>query len=180
MFRRVGPLVVAWSLGVIIGAAGIVGFQASGTLPPPPLATGVGETDSDLILTIRESYISRTAAQQVATVPSLVPLENVRVNILPNDRLRVLADVPFMGQRFQASALMSVGVVERRVRVQVQEAQLGTLLLPLDLDALFAQPINRELAALLEASQFEAVRVVTTSDRLVVSLASRSATATPR
>ncbi len=93
------------------------------------------------------------------------------------DRLRATGDIPFMGQRFQASAMMSVGVAERKIKLQVQEVMLGTLLLPIDLDAIFAQPINRELAQIIEDGQFDVLHVGTASDRLVLYLASRSAAA---
>jgi hypothetical protein len=172
------PVVVALVLGTLIGAAGLAGFQAYGAVPPPPLGGNLAvAADSDLVLTIREQYLSRIAAQQVASVPSLVPFENVRVNILPGDRLRATGDIPFMGQRFQASAMMSVGVAERKIKLQVQEVMLGTLLLPIDLDAIFAQPINRELAQIIEDGQFDVLHVGTASDRLVLHLASRSAAA---
>ena len=173
---RQWPLAVALLVGTLLGAAALAGFQAYGAVPPPPFRGDLAlEAGSDLVLTIREPYLSRIAAQQVAAAPSLVPFENVRVNVLPGDRLRVLADVPFMGQRFQASALMTVGVAERRIKLQVQEVLLGTLILPLDLDALFAQPINRELAQLVEDGGFEVLHVGTAADRLVLHLAARNA-----
>lgn len=176
--RRQWPLAAALLLGTLVGAAALAGFQAYGAVPPPPLGGNVAvAADSDLVLTIREQYLSRIAAQQVAMVPSLVPFENVRVNVLPGDRLRATGDIPFMGQRFQASAMMSVGVAERKIKLQVQEVMLGTLLLPIDLDAIFAQPINRELAQIIEDGQFDVLHVGTASDRLVLYLASRSAAA---
>ena len=172
---RLWPVAVALLLGAALGAAALAGFQAYGAVPPPPLRGSVAaEADSDLILTIREPYLSQIAAQQVAATPSLVPFENVRVNVLPGDRLRVLGDIPFMGQRFQASASMTVGVADRQIKLQVREVLLGTLLLPVDLDAIFAQPINRELAELVEAGGFEVLHVATAADRLVLHLAQRT------
>ena len=170
------PLAAALLVGVLLGAVSLAGFQASGAVPPPPLGGNIAlEASSDLVLTIREPYLSRIAAQQVAAAPSLVPFENVRVNVLPGDRLRVLADIPFMGQRFQASALMTVGVADGRIKLSVREALLGTLLLPVDLDAMFAQPINQELAELVEAGQFDVLHVGTAADRLVLHLSARNA-----
>jgi hypothetical protein len=163
--------VAALLVGLLLGAAGLATFQASGTVPPPPVGGNLAaETDSDFVLSVREPYLTRMAAQQAAAIQGPVPFENVRVNILPGQQLRLLADIRFMGQRFELSTLMTVGVVNRRIQLQAGEAQLGTLVLPVDLQETLAQPINRELAQLFDSGQFDVLDVATATDRLIVRL----------
>ena len=165
---------VALVLGALVGAAALATIQAYGLVSPPPVrGSGGTYADEDVVLTLREAYLGRIAADHVAAVPTLVPVENIRLNVLPGQRLRVFGDVAFFGQRWQLSALMTVGVVDRRVRLQTQEVQVGTLVLPIDVDGIVAEPINRELDALIEENQFDVIEVATTTDRLVVRLAAR-------
>ena len=162
---------LAFVAGLAIGAAVLATFQASGAIPPPPVNANVlAEASSDIILNVREPYLTKVAQQRAEATQGPVRFENPRVNVLPGDRLRVVGDVPFMGQRFQAAALMTVGVADRRVKLQVRDVQIGNLRLPMDLDAAIAQPINAELARLVEEGQFDVIDVATAEDRLVVRL----------
>ncbi len=168
-------ILLAFVCGLALGAAALATFQASGAIPPPPLEGNIlAEANSDIILNIRQPYLTKVAQQRAATTQGPVPFENPRVNVMPGQRLEVVGDVPFMGQRFQAAALMTVGVVDRRVKLQVREVHVGTLRLPIDLDAAIAQPINAELARLVEDGQFDA------EDRLVLRLVSTTPSRPPR
>lgn len=175
--KRARPFL--WALlgllvGLMLGTATLATFQASGVIAPPPIGGNLGaEAASDVVLALRQPYLSRLAAERMATVQAPIVLENVRIDVLPNERLRLLGDVPFMGQRWQAFAMMNIGVAERRIRVQVREVQVGTLVLPLDLDAVVAQPINAELARMVDESLFDVIDVATAEDRVIVRLAER-------
>ena len=85
-----------------------------------------------------------------------------------------------MGQRFQVSTLMTVGVMARRVRVDARDMQLGNLVLPIDVDGLLAQPINQELGRMIDDGQFDVAEVTTDDDRIVVRLTPTMASAAPR
>lgn len=171
--RSLAPI-VALVVGMMLGAAALATFQASGVVPQPPVGGNLSaEASSDVILNLREGYLTRLAVQRAGLAQGPIPFENVRINVLPGQRLRLLGEIPFMGQRWQASAMMTVGVVQRRIRVDVRDAQVGALLLPIDLEALVAQPLNAELARLFEDGDFDVLDVATTEDRLVVRLAAK-------
>lgn len=158
-------------VGAVLGALTLTLFQAVGAVDPPPLGLNQAlEAESDLILSVREPYLTSIAARRAAQAEGPVPFENVRVDVQPGERLIVLGDVRFMGQSFRATALMTVGVVNRRVRLRAESFHIGAIQVPIDLEQLVAEPINRELAEMFNTGQFAPIDVATSSDRLVVRL----------
>ena len=173
--------VLAFLAGALLGPLVLLLVQAMSVRPSTTVGTrGPGGSGNDLVLTIQEPYLSLIAEQRLATIPAPIRLENVRVDVLPGERLVLLADVPFMGQRFQVSTLMTVGVMARRVRVDARDMQLGNLVLPIDVDRLLAQPINQELRRMIDDGQFDVAEVTTDDDRIVVRLTPTMASAAPR
>jgi hypothetical protein len=161
-------------IGAAIGAAALATCQASGVVSPPPAGGNVAaEAESDIILTIREPYLSRLAAEQTAGLQLPVPLEDVRVDLLPGRHVRLLGNVRFMGQRVELAAPMTVAVNQRQVRLAASTLELGALAVPIDLDQLVAEPINREAARLVADGRFEVVDVTTTNDQLILRLTAR-------
>jgi hypothetical protein len=173
--------VLAFLAGALLGPLVLLLVQAMSVRPSTTVGTrGPGGSGNDLVLTIQEPYLSLIAEQRLATIPAPIRLENVRVDVLPGERLVLLADVPFMGQRFQVSTLMTVGVMARRVRVDARDMQLGNLVLPIDVDRLLAQPINQELRRMIDDGQFDVAEVTTDDDRIVVRLTPTMSSAAPR
>lgn len=158
-------------LGMLLGAALLATFQATGTLPPPPVGDGTTELESDVVLSIRESYLNRMIAERGADPATAGPIQNLQVELQPNRRLAFVGDVTVLNQRLRANAGGMVGVVDGRVQVQVDEVRVGTLRLPADLGNLVAQPINAELERLAADDHFQIVDVATATDRIVIRLA---------
>lgn len=191
-----GVLLLTLIVGGALGAAVLAGVQAFGTIPPPPIGGNLAaEASSDVILNIRQPYLTRLATQHVALLSSsggapgtTIAMENVRVDVLPAQRLRLLGETRIMGLPVQASVLATVRAERGRVQIQVPEqVEVGSFSLPaanvlggMSLDTLLAQPINAELAHLVEGSGFEVLDVATAEDRLVVRLAATPAAAPAR
>jgi len=166
--------ILAFILGAILGPAVLLMVQALSA----PRAESIGPRISaasgqDLVLTLQEPYLTSLVQQRLAAIQGPVRLENPRIDVMPGERLVLIAEVPFMGQRFEASALMAVGVVDRLVRLDAREVMLGSLVLPIDIDALLTQPINRELAQMARDGQLDVVAVTTSDDRMTVRLSPR-------
>ena len=173
--------VLAFLAGALLGPLVLLAVQALSARHSTAVGTrGPGGGGNDLVLTIQEPYLSLIAEQRLVSIPAPIRLENVRVDVLPGERLVLLADVPFMGQRFQVSTLMTVGVMARRVRVDARDMQLGNLVLPIDVDGLLAQPINQELGRMVDDGQFDVAEVTTGDDRIVVRLTPTTSSAAPR
>ena len=166
--------ILAFILGAILGPAVLLTVQALSA----PRAASIGPRISaaggqDLVLTLQEPYLSALVQQRLAAVQGPVRLENPRIDVVPGERLVLIAEVPFMGQRFEASALMAVGVVDGLARLDAREVMLGSLVLPIDIDGLLTQPINRELAQMARDGQLDVVEVTTSDDRMMVRLSPR-------
>lgn len=158
-------------LGMLLGAALLATFQATGNLPPPPVGDGTAELESDVVLSIREAYLNRVIAERASDPAAASPIQNLQVELHPNRRLAFVGDVQVFNQRLKANANGIVGVADGRIQVQVDEVQVGTLRLPAELGNLVAQPINVELERLAPDDQFRIVDVATATDRIVIRLA---------
>ena len=158
-------------LGMLLGAALLATFQATGNLPPPPVGDGTAELESDVVLSIRESYLNRAIAERAADPAAAGPIQNLQVELQPNRRLSFVGDVHVLNQQLQANASGTLGVADGRVQVVVDEVRVGNLRLPADLGRLVAEPINAELARLASDDQFRIVDVATATDRVVIRLA---------
>jgi hypothetical protein len=173
--------VLAFLAGALLGPLILLLVQALSVRPSTAVGTrGPGEGGNDLVLTLQEPYLSLAAQQRLASIPAPIRLENVRVDVLPGERVVLLGEAPFMGQRFEVSTLMTVGVVGRRVHVDAGDVQLGNLTLPIDVDGLLAQPINQELGRMVDDGQFDVAEVTTGDDRIVVRLTPTMSSAAPR
>lgn len=158
-------------LGMLLGAALLATFQATGNLPPPPLGDGTAELESDVVLSIRESYLNRVITERASDPAAASPIQNLQVELHPNRRLAFVGDVHVFNQRLRANANGAIGVADGRIQVQVDEVWVGTLRLPAELGSLVAQPINAELEHLAPGDQFRIVDVATATDRIVIRLA---------
>ena len=158
-------------LGMLLGAALLATFQATGKLPPPPVGNRNADRESDVIVSIREAYLNRMIAERTADPAQAGPVRNLQVNVQADQRLQFVGEVQVLNQRFQANADGSLGVSDGRVQVQLDEVRVGTLRLPADLGRLIAEPINAELARLVPDDQFRIVDVATVTDRIDVRLA---------
>jgi hypothetical protein len=157
--------------GTLLGMLTLTLFQGVGAVDPPPIGLNQSlEAESDLILSVRESYLTSIAASEVARLGTPIPLENVRVDVQPGQRIVVIGDGQFMGIRAPAIALMTVGIADSQVRLRAESLHFGALQLPVDLQRMVADPINQQLAQMFNASQFVPIDVATSSDRLVVRL----------
>ena len=155
-------------LGMLLGAALLATFQATGTIPPTPVGDGAAELESDIVVSVRESYLNRQIAERAAAAG---PVQNLQVELQPNRRLTFVGDVQVLNQRLRANANGSLGVSDGRVQVQVEEVRVGTLRLPADLGRVVAEPMNAELQRLAADDQFRIVDVATATDRIVIRLA---------
>ncbi|MDP8924798.1 MAG: hypothetical protein M3O34_18245 [Chloroflexota bacterium] len=164
-------LLLTLVLGMLLGAALLATFQASGSLPPPPIGDPAAELDSDVIVSIRESYLNRVIAERPTDPAAGGSLQNLKVDLEPGRRLSFVGDVPVMNQRFQANVSCTLGVVDGRIRVTVETVRVGTLALPTGLGDMLAEPLNAELARLVADDQFRIVDVATATDRVIVRLA---------
>lgn len=158
-------------LGMLLGAALLATFQATGAVPPPPVGDGTAELESDVVLSIRESYLNRVIAERASDPAAAGPIQNLRVELHPNRRLQFVGDVLVLNQWLQANADGALGVADGRIHVAVDEVRVGRLRLPVQLGALIAQPINAELERLTVDDQFRIVDVATATDRIIVRLA---------
>lgn len=172
--RPRGATILAFILGAILGSAALLMAQA---LSAPRAASIVprisAASGQDLVLTLQEPYLTSLMQQRLGAIQGPIRLENPRIDVLSGERIVLVAEAPFMGQRFEASALMAIGVVDRQVRLDAREVMLGSLVLPIDLDGLLTQPINRELAQMARDGQFDVVEVTTSDDRVVLRLTPR-------
>ena len=158
-------------LGILLGAALLATFQATGALPPPPVGDGTAELESDVVVSVRESYLNRVIAENSADPAAAGPIHNLQVRLQPNRRLSFVGDVYVLNQRLQANAGGTIGVADGRIQVQVDEVRVGMLRLPADLGKLVAEPINAELERLAADDQFRIVDVATATDRVIIRLA---------
>ena len=158
-------------LGMLLGAALLATFQATGTVPPTPIGDAAAELESDVVITVRESYLNGMIAERSADSATGGPVQNLQVELQPNRRLAFVGDVQVLNQRLRANAGGSIGVADGRVRVEVDEVRVGTLRLPPDLGRLVAEPVNAELERLAFDEEFRIVDVATATDRIVVRLA---------
>lgn len=158
-------------LGMLLGAALLATFQATGSLPPPPVGDRAAEQDADVIVSIRESYLNRVIAERAAASAVSGPLQHLELDLEPGGRLSFVGDVLVLNQSLRANASGTVGVADGRIRIDVNAVQVGTLRLPPELGNLVADPVNAELERLAPDDRFRIVDVATASDRIMVRLA---------
>lgn len=157
--------------GMVLGAAVLATCQATGSLPPTDVGQLGAALESDVEVSIREAYLNRAIAEQAALNGSPGPIQNVRVDLQPQQRVELTADVSFMNQQLVGTATGLLSVADGRMRVDVDGVQVGSLRLPVGLGELVSEPINAELDRLLADGQFRIAGVATTTDRLIVRLA---------
>ncbi len=88
-------------LGMLLGAALLATFQATGKVPPPPpISSRTAELESDIVVSIRESYLNRIIAERTADPAQAGPIQNLRVNVQPDRRLTFTGEVQVLNQRF--------------------------------------------------------------------------------
>src|SRR3712207_1165038 len=98
-------------LGMLLGAALLATFQATGKLPPPPPITSrTAEQESDVVVSIREAYLNRVIAERTADPAQAGPIRNLQVNVRPDRQLQFVGDVHVFNQRLEANAGGIIGV----------------------------------------------------------------------
>jgi len=169
--RSVGWRLLILVTGMLLGAATLATFQASGALPPPPVGDVAVDADSDVIVSVRQSYLNRVVAERAAESGGAGPLQDMRIDLEPGRRVILGGDVTVLNQRFRATANGTIGVADGRVQVAFDQVRVGTLTLPVGLGEMVAAPINEELNRVSAGDDFRIVDVATTSDRVIVRLA---------
>jgi hypothetical protein len=160
-------------VGLLFGAAILATFQASGALPPPPVGDAAAAQDSDVDVSVRQSYLNRVVTERAAEAGNAGPLQNVRIDLEPGRRVSLSGDLSgnlaWLNQRVTANGML--GVEDGRVSVHFEQLQVGPFVLLGGFDDMIAAPINAELARLSAGEEFRIVDVATTSDRVIVRLA---------
>ncbi len=156
--------------GFIVGALGVLAVQAlvltPGPLLPPPSANG------DVQILLRNQYLTRLFQAEGSQVPVLKSFRGLTVQTQPGQGL-VLSGTLSQGGllAIPTRVVLRPSVNQNQLRIDVVQADVGTLAIPGSAFTGLADPINQELAQSFSSQTYRIVGVTTTSDGLVIEVA---------